>query len=181
MYKIALFLFILIFLTACEKTQKDEKMKRPSEKIEKQKMKKPRSEHFLLNDKNRTIELDFSDQNLSIKGTKDLTLLLFFTSWCPSCKAEIEEMEKLAKKHPDIDIVGFQLDNEKKVKTNFFVSYDTKKNKAIAKKVYSIIHAPASMPIPVSLLLKKGEYVIHYIGAVPIEMLEIDIEKAKED
>jgi len=177
LYKIALFLFILIFFTACEKTQKHENraVEQPTKKTE-----KPERTHFLLSDKNRTIELDLSGQNLSLKGTKDLVLVLFFTSWCPSCQAEMVEMEKLVKTYPDLDIVGLQLDSEKRVEKSFFISHNIKTNEAIAKKVYSLIHAPASMPIPVTVLLKRNEYVIHYIGAVPIEMLEIDIKKAKE-
>ena len=173
----ALFLFILIFLTACEKTKtyKNQAVEQIAKKTE-----KPKRTHFLLSDKNRTIELDFSGQNLSLKGTKDLVLVLFFTSWCPSCQAEMVEMEKLVKKYPDLDIIGLQLDSEKKVEKGFFISHDIQTNEAIAKKIYSLIHAPASMPIPVTVLLKRNEYVIHYIGAVPVEMLEIDIKKAKE-
>ncbi len=174
MKKSLLFLLILIFFTACEKEQKPAQ---PQSKTESQKpVAKPK--HFVLRDHNRTIQVIINKNSVELKGTKSVTLVLFFTSWCPSCKAELQELKELYPKYKEkLDIVGIQLDN-KAVDAPFFISRDIKTNEAVAKEVYTRVHAPASMPIPLSLLLKNNNYVIHYVGAVPMEMIEIDIKKA---
>ncbi len=75
---------------------------------------------------------------------------------------------------PNADITSFR----KKEDIPFLILNDYAMNEKFAKKVYDMVHAPASMPIPMSLLLKNGKYVIHYIGTAPSEMMEIDIQKA---
>ena len=137
----------------------------------------PAKKRYLLQDQNRTVEVTIDKDSIEINGTKKTVLVIFFTSWCPSCKAELQELRTIYPKYKEkLDIIGLQLD-DKPVEAPFFISRNINANEAIAKAVYAKLHAPASMPIPLSLLLHNNEYVIHYVGAVPLEMIEIDIKK----
>jgi len=116
---------------------------------------------------------------MEARSQKELLLLLLFTSWCPSCRAELPELEKLHKEFGQrLSIFGLQLDDQKPMTASFPISHNLRLNEEIAGKIYHAIHAPASRPIPVLVLFKEGRYQIHYIGAVPVEMLKIDIQRA---
>ena len=167
--------FILIFFTACEKEQRPTSTTKSSNQTT---QKESPVRTYELTDQNRTIKITFGNNTFKIDGTKRVVLLLFFTSWCPGCKAEMEELQKLYDKYGQkIDIVALQLDQNTS-STPFFISHNIKINNQIADRVYPLLHLPASKPIPVMILLQDGRYVIHYVGATPIEMVEMDIKKA---
>jgi thiol-disulfide isomerase/thioredoxin len=161
----------LIF-SGCEKQQID-----TNESCENNATKIVKKEIFKLQDKNRTIYIKTQGENFEVNGTKKVALISFFTSYCPSCKAEIREFEKIQRRDKNIDIIGIELDGNF-IDKDFFISKDLETNHKLAKKIYNILHAPASMPIPLTILIKDGKYVIHYIGAVPIEMIQSDIKNS---
>jgi len=172
--KIVLAILVGILFTACEKERPASTQ--PMQQQPAKPIQKPKKERIVLQDGNKTVTFTLDEKSVDVESDKEVVLLLFFTSWCPACKAEMEEFEKLHERYGDkIDIVALQLDDHP-VKAPFFVSHDTKANQKIAKKVYSMLHIYGKMPVPVSLLLKKNRYVIHYVGAVPIEMVETDIK-----
>ena len=167
----------LLLFVGCEKEQEPSAS---SQTARTQKPRPPAPKRYLLTaDHNQTRSIVITPHSATIEGSeKDVVLLLFFSSDCPACKAELEELRELYKKYGDrIDIIALQLGGEP-VEAPFFVSRDMRKNYEIAKKVYPLLRAPASMPIPLLVVLKDNEYVIHYVGAAPLEMLKIDIEKA---
>ena len=175
MKKILVFFFILIFFTACEKKEQPTTTTKSSNQTT---QKESLHTTYELREQNRTIKIMFSNNTFKIEGTKKVALLLFFTSWCPGCKAEMEELQKLHNKYGQkIDIIALQLDQNKS-SAPFFISHNININNKIADRVYPLLHLPASKPIPVMILLQDGRYVIHYVGATPIEMVEMDIKKA---
>jgi thiol-disulfide isomerase/thioredoxin len=160
-----IFFIFFLFFAACDKSEQN-----PAPKI---------THYTLKGAGGQTRTITVSPKNISIQGSdKKVTLMLFFSSTCPACQAELEELKKLYKKYGDrIDIIALQLGGEP-VEMPFFVSHDIRKNHEIAKRAYPILQAPASMPIPLLVVLKDNKYLIHYIGAAPLEMLQIDIKKA---
>ena len=169
MKKFLLLFIILIFFTACEKKQQ-QTTHTPTTQVQKKIA-------YDLMDQNKTIKVTFGDSSFQVDGVKRVSLLLFFASWCPGCRAEMEELDKLHKRYGQkIDIIALQLDDNK-TQAPYFISHNIKINNQIADRVYTLLHLPASKPIPVMVLLKDGRYVIHYVGATPIEMVEMDLKK----
>jgi len=181
------YLIFLIFL-GCSKEQTSTQKESSQAPLSTSKVvPKPVKKTFLLQDRNQTIKVTIKGDKILLQPReKPLDLLLFFTSWCPSCKAQIPELKRLYHSFSnDLRVVLIGLDNlaceeEFQGKFDFFCSKSYKENEALAKAVYNKLHAGANMPIPLMLVLKDGEYVIHYVGAVPYEILSFDIQRAKD-
>lgn len=114
-------------------------------------------------------------------ATNKAVLLNFFTSWCPPCKAEIPHLNILQDKYKDsLEIIGVLLEDKdieeikkftNKYRVNFTITQG-RPNFTIAKAVGDV------KAIPFMILYdKKGEYATHYVGAVPEEMINVDIAK----
>ncbi len=181
MKNLAVLLVLLLIITGCS-SKKEEK----ESQVNKQEIQKPKPNIFTFHDINgsqKTIQIQ--DTRFIIPHSKKAVMILFFTTWCPSCQAEIPEIVDIQKKYKDkLDIIGVPLDGGnlqsfiQKENITFFVSKDIQTNNRFAKNVYEMLHAGANMPIPLTLLLKDGKYEMHYIGAVPYEVLQSDLQKA---
>lgn len=176
-------LLSLLFFSGCEDEQK-----RASFKEQQPTSMKPKEMRFLLKDANKTaITIELKSSTISLSPTTNITLLFFFTTWCPSCKAQIPELIKLKKEFKDIKIIGILLNKPQDIQTflqrysiDFFVSTSYKTNTIVADKIYKFIKAPASMPVPAIIILHKNRYFRHYLGAVPLAILQADIKALKE-
>ncbi len=132
------------------------------------------------------IHIELHNDTFDISDKPKVAILLFLTSWCPSCKAQIPELKEIQKRFGHkVRLYGFLLDQPKNPKDfkkregiDFFLSTSYKENERFAKLLYERLHAPANMPIPLMVIVKNGKYFIHYIGATPLEILRIDIKKA---
>ena len=184
MKKFAYFLLALLLIAGCSSKKEEHKTESPKHTIEQ----KPKVElnRFIFHDYNGSKKIiQIQNEEFVIPQSKEMVLILFFATWCPSCQAEIPEIIDIQKKFKDkLDIIGIPLDDTnlqnfiQKEKITFFVSKDIQTNNRFAKKAYEMLHAGANMPIPLTLLLKNGKYEMHYIGAVPYEVLQSDIQKA---
>ncbi len=174
-----LLLCAVLLFSACEKETAQEKSSATTE-ISTPKSPKSAQTKFILEDMNGTaIELELKDETLKASVDKPLTLLFFYTDWCPSCQAQTPELERLYQRFgEDLFIIGLPLEPSKK-RTTFFSSASIDQNNELAKRIYTKVRAGANMPIPLLLLLKDGKYFSHYVGAVPYEILESDIKRAK--
>ncbi len=118
-----------------------------------------------------------------------VVLLNFFGTWCPPCKAEIPHLNDIRSKlGNDFEIVGVDIGprgggvTTMEVIKEFIETFEIKYPVSIGGdngKLYSALrelNPNGSIPFMV-LLNKKGEYVTHYVGMVPQEMLEGDINK----
>ncbi len=112
-----------------------------------------------------------------------LVLVSFFATWCPPCKAEIPHLNNLQEKYKkDITIIGVLLEQNRdndEIK-NFINTYAIN---------YTITNSPGNRQLAISvggvssipfmiMYDKKGNYVTNYLGAVPEEMIDSDIESA---
>jgi len=143
---------------------------------------KPQKTTFLLEGEEGTLKATIKENKILLEPQeKPIDLLLFFTSWCPSCKAQIPELERLYHSFSnDLRVVLVGLDKDAcKEKFDFFCSKSYKENEEFARRVYTKLHAGANMPIPLLLVLTRGNYFIHYVGAVPYEILKSDLQRAK--
>lgn len=187
--KIFTTLIVAVFLiTGCSKQEKKEAAKKSEIKQEQKIVKKEIQNRYVLKDADgKEIEVELKDNRLITKDNK-VILLDFFATWCPPCRAEIPHLVNLQEKYKDkIKIIGILLNRDRnpneikdfieKHKINYFVSISND-NFDLAKKMYSLAQAPSDMPIPFMVMFKDSKYFIHYIGAVPEEMIESDIKQA---
>lgn len=121
-----------------------------------------------------------------------VVLLDFFGTWCPPCKAEIPHLNNIREKlKNDFEILGIDIGprgggvNSPEHVAEFIKEFSIKYPITVAAdngKLFgavSELNPQGSIPFMV-LFNKKGEYLRHYIGMKPEEMLFSDIKKAIE-
>lgn len=111
-----------------------------------------------------------------------------FATWCPPCNALAPHLSSIQKKYPkQVIIMGVSIEKDiSNDKLQAFLhkhraSYtlvNSKDNRALASAIASSIGVGANFPIPLLVMFKDGNYITHYEGLVPEEMLESDIKKA---
>ncbi|QJB56252.1 TlpA disulfide reductase family protein [Pseudodesulfovibrio sp. zrk46] len=109
------------------------------------------------------------------KGTP--VMLMFWTTWCPSCKEAVPELEKLSQAYNDkVKILAVSLDESKDALDAFFAK------KKLDLPVYHGDQAIAQKfgveAIPTLLMFdKNGKQVFGQPGVFPYEMLKIMADK----
>jgi thiol-disulfide isomerase/thioredoxin len=139
---------------------------------------------------NTTLKVIADPKGWKFEGLEGKVVLLdFFGTWCPPCKAEIPHLndirEKLKKK---FEIVGIDIGSRSGEPTSdedmeeFIYEFNIKyivSHSGDNIKLYQALgelNPRGSIPFMV-LLNQKGQYVTHYIGMVPQEMIQSDINK----
>ncbi len=109
------------------------------------------------------------------KGTP--TILMFWTTWCPSCKKELPELEKLRQTHGDkVNIITVSLDEKREALEKYFEEHSLDLpvyygDEAIARK-FSV------QAIPTLVMFDgEGQQVFAQPGVFPHEMLTGMAEK----
>lgn len=110
-------------------------------------------------------------------------LLNFFATWCPPCKAEIPHLNNLREKYNgSFEIVAVLVENDKSNEqvqqfiNEFSVTYPIV-NSAENQKVIQAVGGVKSIPT-MFLFNKDGKVINKYVGMVPEEMLDSEIQKA---
>lgn len=111
-----------------------------------------------------------------------------FATWCPPCRATAPHLSSLQKKYPDeilvlgvsieddIDAAGintFKDENDAGYRITF-----GEQSINLSRIIASSIHVGQQFPIPLMVMYKNGKYITHYVGLVPEEMIESDIQLA---
>jgi thiol-disulfide isomerase/thioredoxin len=121
------------------------------------------------------------------KEFQNKTILFdFWTTWCPSCVKEIPHLNSLAKKYKgSLEIIGVVSEENKDNKelkkfleTNpikYTIATTNKDN--INIKLFEELTNSRTLPFK-AMYDKNGDYITHYYGAIPEEMLDIDIHKS---
>ena len=111
-----------------------------------------------------------------------VVIINFFATWCPPCKAEIPHLNNLKKKYKkDVKIISVLLEENKsneeikefmeKNSIEFTIT-NSISNFKLAKEIGGV------RSIPFMLIYdRNGDYSQHYTGAVPEEMIDIDIQR----
>jgi thiol-disulfide isomerase/thioredoxin len=138
------------------------------------------NQHTLTVDRDQTIIFHDIDQ--------PIVLINFFATWCSPCRAEIPYLSDLQKKYEKkVFIAGILVNdtpdnNELKQFTDknhaeYFIS-NSKQNDTFASKIVKELQLSENFPIPLTVIYKNGHYFTHYEGAVPVEMIDHDIQEA---
>ena len=201
--KLLLLAAVLFSLTACDekKTEAVKETSKPSIPVKESNVTLPQKKDSNLsetvkihtftlsdiNDDNRTIAI--VNKHIEIEGVSEKIIVLnFFASWCPPCKGQLPYLADLQKKYKGkLFIAGLLLNDSSKKEilqkfltdhaVNYYVSA-AKQNNDIMALVKKRLQLEEGFPLPLTMLFKDGHYYSHYIGAVPVEMLEHDIKNA---
>ncbi len=129
------------------------------------------------------IVLQQVNNGFKLKGEEGKILVLsFFATWCPPCKAEIPHLVDLQNKFKDkIVILGVLLEDNKPLEEvkNFIKYHNINYKIAVSEenfKLAALIGGVKSIPLLI-IYDKDGNYVTHYLGAVPEEMMETDLKR----
>ena len=200
-FKLSIITFLLIFMSGCESDGKanaatvaasQNNSATTTKNIEEVKDKNQiKTEEKIAANHNEPLELTLTnEQKIKIqkfeKGFKiddndQAVLFNFFATWCPPCKAEIPHLNNLQDKFKGkLKIISVLMEDKtkeeieafmKRYKIKFDVTYG-ESNFTFAKALGGVIG------IPYMVLYKPdGTYAMHYVGLVPEEMLENDINK----
>lgn len=186
-FKIVFFLAILsiIFFSGCD-SKESQNENNDSSKQEKKVEIEQRKSFILQTTDNKTIEAKITDEGLNFSGYENKVILLnFFATWCPPCKAEIPHLNSLKDKYKDkIEILAILLEeNKDNAELDKFIKENnikypisnTTENYMLADGIGGVKSIPTMF-----LYSKSGKLLEKYVGIVPEEMLESDIEKGFE-
>ncbi|RLA82559.1 MAG: hypothetical protein DRG78_06845 [Epsilonproteobacteria bacterium] len=125
-----------------------------------------------------------------IKGMKGKVVLVdFFGTWCPPCKAEIPHLNNIRKEMKGkFEILGIDIGQRDGTDTNpselndFISEFEIKYPVTTGGDNGPLFGAVSELnkrgSIPFMLLFDtKGKFITHYIGMVPEEMIQGDINK----
>ncbi len=181
--KIAFFVIsATILFTGCD-SKKEEK-----QEVKKEVVKKEQTKFKLTTTNNAIIELEKTKDKLIFKGFEGKVVLLnFWATWCPPCKAEIPHLNNLKEKYKDrFEIIALAMGERggkmtssenmnafiEEYKINYPIT-NTKENFLVSDAMGGIKTIPTMFMID-----PTGKIVQKYVGVVPEEMMELDINRA---
>lgn len=137
----------------------------------------------------QTYTVNKEGENFILQGyEKGVVIYDIFATWCPPCRAEAPHLASLQKKFPnELVILGISIEDNINVaelndfKNKYDADYRITFGQAsidLSRLIASTIHVGQQFPIPLMVMYKDGQYVTHYSGAVPEEMIESDIKQA---
>ena len=190
-----LFSMIVLLFNGCSKKEEQDNNITTGKKILKSKK--------VCIDKNLTISFvlkDMSSRELNITTIdgrvltpqirQPLVLFNLFSSWCKPCMGQMPYLNELQKMYQnDLFVVGVLIptteDKEsvarglKESLIEYFISYSNN-NSLFINYLTRVLQLPQKFSIPLSILYKNGRLYRYYEGAVPMEILEIEIINAKK-
>ena len=183
-FKTLAFLSILsiLVLTGCDSKTENES----SNKTEVKKVVVKKTNFILKTTDNLDINVKVDGDKIIFKDYPEkLVLLNFFATWCPPCKAEIPNLIELEKKHGnDLKVISILLEEGKSNEEIIEFINEYKINYAVVngKQNFQLSDSLGGIKsIPTMFLLDKESNIFQkYVGIVPVEMMEIDIQKLLE-
>ncbi|AXH12608.1 TlpA family protein disulfide reductase [Halarcobacter bivalviorum] len=172
-----LIISVTLLFTACD--TKEEK----KEIIEKKQTKFILQTHDM-----KSLDIEVKDKEVLINELKGKVVLLnFWATWCPPCRAEIPHLNNLKKKYNgQFEIVGLNLGKKdgtlltQEELNRFIEEYEIEypiTNSDDNFKIANLVGPVQSIPT-MFLVDTTGKVVQKYIGIVPEEMMELDIDNA---
>ncbi|RUM65830.1 MAG: TlpA family protein disulfide reductase [Sulfurospirillum sp.] len=130
------------------------------------------------------ILLTATPKGIIFKGYEGKIVILdFFATWCPPCRAEIPHLNDIQNAYKGkVQIIGILMEENKddleiqQFEENMGINYpvaNSPANFALADALGGIRSLPTMV-----MYDKNGDYFTHYVGAVPQEMIEADIQRA---
>ncbi len=142
-----------------------------------------------LKDQNYTVVKE--GENFVLKEHQGKVVIYdIFATWCPPCRAEAPHLASLQRKYADdLLILGMTIEEDmtdaklQDYRETYGADYTlthSKDNIKLSRIIASAINVGQQFPIPLMVMYKDGKYVTHYVGAIPEEMIESDIQQALE-
>ncbi len=177
-------MIIFVFFTACSNNKNEAEEKKTVNTTKENSIPKNNKQNITLQDTDgNIIEIKKTKKGFIVSGIeKKIVILDFFATWCPPCKAEIPHLNNLQEKYKDnLVIIGILLEqNKDNDEIKNFINYhsinytitNSEGNFQLAKEVGGV------QSIPFMIMYdKNGDYATHYMGAIPEEMIEADIQR----
>jgi len=101
----------------------------------------------------------------SLTGKKP-TLLVFWATWCPTCKEEIPILNEWSQKFPDLTILGIDV-QESRERVQAFAQKQKIQYPILLDEEGEVAQQYGLVGIPAAILLAKGGKVIYYGFALP--------------
>ena len=183
----------IALLTGCDSKESIDENMIADKKTEKTVQKQQVPTFNLTTTSGKDIKIVAEKDGWKFNGLEGKVVLLdFFGTWCPPCKAEIPHLNNIREKlKNDFEILGIDIGprsggvNSPEHLAQFIEEFKVKYPITVAAdngKLFgavSELNPQGSIPFMV-LFNKKGEYLKHYIGMKPEEMLFSDVKKAIE-
>lgn len=171
-------LFLLCFFTSCDsKKDEDLNVTRHSNLEQGERL----NFSLIFND-GRELFIKADHQKLQFDNEQKATLFVFFTTWCNPCTALIPHLNKLQDKYKEsFTVVGVLLENKNKNELDEFLNlYKINYPVTLGEGNYLLAKSIGGVnALPVMILYSSdGKIINHYLGIIPQEMLDIDIQKA---
>lgn len=118
---------------------------------------------------------DLNGKEVSLKDFKGKNVYLnFWATWCPPCKAEMPEIEKLYQETKDSDLVILAIDiGEDKKTVSDFISENKYSFNVLLDEKNEIANIYGVSSIPLSLFIDKEGYVVNQqVGSMNIEQMK---------
>ena len=143
----------------------------------------------LLDTQGKAYVVEKRGNNFTLDEGKDKIVIFdIFATWCPPCRAEAKNLGNLQKKYGkkliimgltiEDDVSNDELEKFKKTYGGNYLISNKAENQSLARSIASTIGVGQQFPIPLMILYKNGQYVTHYLGATPEEMIDNDIAQA---
>lgn len=147
------------------------------------------SEYKMRDTDNQNYTVLKEGNNFILQGHENKVVIYdIFATWCPPCRAEAPHLASLQKKFADdLIILGMTIEDDitdaklQEYKNEYGADYTITNgldNIKLSRIIASSIHVGQKFPIPLMVMYKDGKYVTHYVGAIPEEMIESDINQA---
>lgn len=131
---------------------------------------------------NEDLFIRINDSKFEFDNEQKATLFVFFTTWCVPCNALVPHLNNLQSKYKDsFRIIAVPLEKSSETTLNDFISkYGVKYDIAIGESNFDLATAAGGVSVLPNILLygSNGAFINQYLGLIPEEMLDIDIQKA---
>ncbi len=188
MMKIYSYVFLLalaLIFTSCSKQKSENRGNNTKKEVKKTEVIQKKSNSITLTTTNgEKIQVTKTDKGFTFSNAQNqIVLVSFFATWCPPCKAEIPHLNNLQEKYKDkIKIIGVliepnkDIDELKKFINDFAINY-TIVNSSANQVFADAVGGVESIPFMI-MYGKNGKNITHYLGAIPEEMIDSDIQSA---
>lgn len=176
--------FLILFLLGCEDKAKNEDMFSKGKKVSSQKdfiLKTTHGEEISI-----LVKEPHKIQMKTPKFANKVILLDFWATWCPPCIKEMPHLDAISKKYKDdLVLIGVLSEADKppielnkflrRHKVTYPITTTDENNENL--ELLRVLTNLRTLPFKI-LYDKNGTYLNHYYGAIPEEMLELDIQQA---
>jgi len=189
-------LLVLLFNGCSKKEESENRLIIDNKKIEPKDIPPKEEENKTLSFsfidiKNRELNVTTIDSRVITPQIRQpLVLFNLFSSYCKPCMGQMPYLNELQRIYQnDLFVVGVLIPTKEDKKSvarelkesliEYYISY-SKDNSLFINYISRALELPQKFAIPLSILYKNGKLYRYYEGAIPMEMLEIEIKNARK-